>query len=171
QVRSGYTFIQDASAGIRIFSSTLEGQGIAVGDRIEVSGTVALFNQDYQIATPTLRARDPAFGSVAPVSLTTAAAGAAGAGDDPLMGSLVRLTKAQVIGYGTGSNARNATVNDGTGATQVRIESAVGATEPAAQALMGVGKCYNVTGPLGTFNGTAQVFPRTVADIVEVPCT
>ncbi|HEU0016278.1 MAG TPA: DUF5689 domain-containing protein, partial [Longimicrobium sp.] len=170
-IRSGYTYIQDASGGIRIFASSLEGQGIAVGDRIEVSGTLAAFNQDLQITSPTLRARDPAFGSVAPTALTTAAVAAAGDAKNALVGTLVRITTAQVAGYGTGSNAINATVNDGSGATQVRIERGLAATDAAAQALMGVGKCYNVTGALGTFNGTAQVFPRTVADIVEVPCT
>lgn len=171
QIRSSYTYIQDASGGIRIFGSALEGRNIQVGDRVEVSGVLGAFNGDLQLGSPVVRAVTPAFGSVTPAEMTTKAVADAGSpSTNPIQGTLVRIRKAQVTGFGTGSNAINATVNDGSGATQVRIERAVAATDAAAQALMPVGKCFDVTGPVGNFNGASQVFPRTTADIVEVPC-
>lgn len=172
QIRGSYTYIQDASGGIRIFGSSLEGRGIQVGDRLEVSGIMGVFNGDLQLGTPVFRALTPGFGAVTPRLLTTGEAAAAGTPSaNPLQGTLVRIAKAAASGFGTGSNARNATVNDGSGATQVRIESGVAGTEAAAQALMPAGKCFNVTGLLGNFNGASQIFPRTTADIAEVPCT
>ena len=35
----------------------------------------------------------------------------------------------------------------------------------------GAGKCYDITGILGIFSTTVQLKPRTLADVVEVPCT
>lgn len=172
QIRGGYTYIQDASGGIRIFGSSLEGRGIEIGDRLEVSGIIGAFNGDLQLTNPAVRVVTPDFGAVTPVLMTTAALAAVGLPNtNPVQGTLVRVAKAQVNGFGTGSNAINATVNDGSGATQVRIERGVAASDAAAQALMPVGKCFDVTGPVGNFNGATQVFPRTTADIVEVPCT
>lgn len=171
QIRGSYTYIQDASGGIRVFGTSLEGQGIEIGDRVEVSGVLGVFNDDLQLGSPVLRAVTPDFGSVAAEALTTGDLAAAGApSTNPLLGTLVRITNAKVSGYGTGSNARNATVDDGTGATQVRIESGLASTDAAAQALVPIGKCFTVTGVAGTFRGTTQVFPRSAADIVEVPC-
>jgi hypothetical protein len=171
QIRGGYTYLQDASGGIRVFGASLEGRGIAVGDRVEVSGIMGAFNGDLQLTSPVVRAVTPAFGTVTPRALTTGEAAAAGSPSaNPLQGTLVRISNARVGGFGTGSNAINATVNDGSGATQVRIERGVAATDAAAQALMPIGRCFNVTGVLGNFNGAAQIFPRTTADIVDVPC-
>jgi hypothetical protein len=171
QIRGGYTYIQDATGGIRIFGSSLEGQGIEIGDRLELSGTMGIFNGDLQLTSPTVRNVTPDFGTVTPRAMTTGdVAGAGSPPANPLQGTLVRITAAQVSGFGTGSNAINATVNDGSGATQVRMEAGVAANAAAAQALMPAGKCFTVTGALGNFNGAAQIFPRSTADIVEVPC-
>jgi hypothetical protein len=170
QIRGSYTYIQDATGGVRIFSGALEGQGIQIGDRLEISGVLGAFNDDLQITSPVIRAVNPGFGTVTPEAVTTGELGAAGAATNPLMGTLVKISRAKVSGYGTGSNARNATVDDGSGATQVRIELGLAATDAAAQALLPIGKCFDVTGPTGTFRGTAQLFPRSAADIVEVPC-
>jgi DNA/RNA endonuclease YhcR with UshA esterase domain len=180
QLRGSYTYIQDASGGIRIFSSALENQGIQIGDRIEVSGRLGIFNNDLQLGNPVvLRNREPNFGPVAPQTTTTGALRAAAPqATARLQGMLVRAQRARVTsGFGTrGANERNGWIDDGTGEIQVRFETAVvsgsGTTLVATlNQLMTVDKCYNVTGVIGNFTGTAQIFPRSTADVTEVPCS
>jgi hypothetical protein len=175
QMRSGgdYTYIQDASGGVRIFGSSLNGLGIEVGDRLEVSGTIGIFNNDLQISNPTVRAITPDFGTVTPAATTTGAIAAAGANAKaPLQGSLVKVTRAQLTGaFGAGGiNNRNAIINDGSGATQIRFETGLYGNAADLPAAYPVGKCYDITGVVGNFNQAGQLFPRTRADVVEVPC-
>ncbi|MBW3569522.1 MAG: hypothetical protein KY467_00310 [Gemmatimonadetes bacterium] len=176
QLRAGgdYTYIQDATGGIRIFGSSLAGMGIEVGDRLEVSGTIGLFNDDLQISNPTVRSLTKDFGSVAPQATTTGAIAAAGPTPRaPLQGRLVKVSRAQVTGaFGAGGlNNRNAIINDGSGATQIRFESGVYADPSTLPATYPVGKCFDITGVVGNFRGAGQIFPRTRADVVEVPCS
>jgi hypothetical protein len=176
-LRSGgdYTYIQDASGGIRVFGSALATQGLEVGDRLEVSGVISVFNGDFQLSQPTVRAITKAFGAVTPAATTTAAIAAAGPDPKaPLQGTLVKVSKVKftdVFGAG-GINARNAIINDGSGATQIRFESGLYANTADLPPAYPVGpKCYDVTGVVGNFNGAAQLFPRTRADVAEVPCS
>lgn len=177
QMRAGgdYTYIQDASGGIRIFGSSLATQGLEVGDRLEVSGVISVFNGDFQLSQPVVRNITKAFGTVTPAIVTTAQIAAAGPNEkDPLQGSLVTVRKARftdVFGAG-GINNRNAIINDGSGATQIRFESGLysSATDlPAAYPVSP--KCYDITGVVGNFNDAGQLFPRTRADVVEVSCS
>jgi DNA/RNA endonuclease YhcR with UshA esterase domain len=168
-----YTYIQDASGGIRIFGSSLSTLGLEVGDRLEVSGVISVFSGDFQLGQPVVRAITKAFGAVTPAATTTAAIAAAG--PDPkavLQGTLVKVTRAQVTGtFGAGGiNNRNAIINDGSGATQIRFETGLYSAPADLPAAYPVGKCYDVTGVVGNFNGAGQLFPRTRADVVEVPC-
>jgi predicted extracellular nuclease len=178
QLRAGgdYTYIQDASGGVRVFGSALSGRGIEVGDRVEVSGTIGLFNDDLQVSNPVVRAITPDFGTVTPAATTTGAIAAAGPNPKaPLQGTLVKVTRAQVTGtFGTGGiNNRNAIINDGSGATQIRFETGLysDAEIPSLPTTYAVGKCYDVTGVVGNFRTAGQIFPRTRADVVEVPCS
>lgn len=173
QIRGGYTYIQDPTGGIRIFSSALEGQGIDIGDRIEVSGTLSLFNDDFQLSGITLREHQEDAGTVTPQPVTTGAIAAAGPSPAaPIQGTLVKVTAAEVTGaFGSGGvNIRNAFIDDGSGATQIRIEGGV-ASEAQAQAFFTVGKCYDIVGVVGNFRGTGQLFPRSLGDATEVPCS
>ncbi|HEX6036856.1 MAG TPA: DUF5689 domain-containing protein [Longimicrobium sp.] len=176
-LRSGgdYTYIQDASGGIRVFGSSLATQGIEVGDRLEVSGVIAVFSGDFQLSQPVVRSITKAFGTVTPANVTTAQIAAAGPNEkDPLQGTLVKVSKAKftdVFGAG-GINNRNAIINDGTGATQIRFETGLYSDAAALPAAYPVGpKCYDITGVVGNFNDAGQIFPRTRADVVEVPCS
>lgn len=174
-LRSGgdYTYIQDASGGIRVFGSSLATQGIEVGDRLEVSGTLGIFSGDLQISNPVVRALTKNFGALAPEQTTTGAIAAAGTNPRaPLQGSLVKVTAAKMTGvFGAGGiNARNAIIDDGSGATQIRFESGLYASSGDLPAAYQVGKCYDVTGVVGNFNGQGQLFPRQRSDVVEVPC-
>ena len=173
QMDPGYTFIQDATGGIRIFDSGLEGRGIEIGDRIEVSGTMAAFNDDLQLTGVTLNATEKDVAAPEVQSVTTATIAAAGSPpSNPLQGRLVRVTRARLAtGFGQGGlNIQNGAIDDGSGAVQIRIEDGV-ADRNTLNSVMKVGSCYTVTGAVGNFRGTAQLFPRATTDIVEVPCS
>lgn len=171
-IRGGYTHIQDATGGIRIFASSLEGQGIEVGDRIEVSGTLAQFGGDLQLTSVTLNEHQEDVADPQPELVTTAEIAAAGLdSQSELLGSFVRVEAAELVTeFGAGGlNIRNAWIDTGDGRAQIRLESALG-SEDEVTSLMAVGKCYDIVGVLGAFNQAGQLFPRQVADIEEVPC-
>jgi DNA/RNA endonuclease YhcR with UshA esterase domain len=186
QLRSGgdYTYIQDETGGIRVFGSSLAGRGIEVGDRIEVTGSVSVFNADLQLSNPVLGSIQKNAFQVVPQNTTTGAIRAAGGdSENPLLGVLVRIPRARLeaaFGAAAGAgapapNARNAWINGGDGMTQLRFETGVVAgTTAEAQALLNsqftVGRCYEIIGVTGTFQNDGQVFPRTLSDIREVPC-
>lgn len=187
QLRSGgdYTYIQDETGGIRIFGSAMSGRGIEVGDRIEVSGTISVFNNDLQLAGAlSVGSIEKNVFQIVPQNITTGALRTAGAdAENPLLGVLVRIPSARLeAGFGAAAgagapapNGRNAWINSGDGLAQVRFETGVvsGSTD-AAQAqlnsLFTVGNCYEIIGVTGTFQGDGQIFPRTLSDIREVQC-
>ncbi len=180
-VQASYTYIQDETGGIRIFSSALSGKGLAIGDRIEVTGVISDFSADLQISgTVTLGTVQKAVTIVPPKAITTGALKAlSGNPSAPDLGILVALKKArfETAFGGGGINGRNALIDDGTGRIQIRFATA---TFPAAStadaqtqlnALYPIGKCYDIIGVTGAFNTDIQIFPRTLADIKEVPCS
>lgn len=177
QHQSANAYIEDASGGVQLFGSALQGRGIAIGDRIEVSGNITLFNNEIEVAGA-LRVDDivTGFAVPQPTAVTTAEAAAAGSPNTaPLQGRLIRLTRAQQASAFTSGGSRNAQFNDGSGVTEVRIESGLIANSADVATTLPYDaaspRCYDVTGVLGSFNGTAQVKPRTLADMQEVACT
>ncbi|CAN5853202.1 hypothetical protein BH23GEM9_BH23GEM9_18230 [soil metagenome] len=183
QLRAGfdYTYIQDETGGIRIFGSAMANRGIEVGDRIEVTGVISVFSNDLQLGgTLTVGTIQKNVFQITPADVTTGGMQAAltevGA-DHPMLGTLVRIRAAEIVSVfgGGGINGRNVRINSGDGPAQMRIETGVvaGATD-AVQAQMTtqlpVGRCYDITGVVGAFAADAQIFPRTLSDIVEVPC-
>lgn len=173
QVDVGLTWIEDSSGGIQIFGSVLQGQGIEIGDRIELSGTLSQFGNQLQIASPILGTVEKAVGEVIPEPVTTAQIAAAGPDPaDPLQGALLRLSAAKLtVAFGDGGqNIQNGTIDDGSGATTIRVDDGVWDRDEL-NSLMTVGKCYNIIGMGASFNGGGQIFPRDADEIVEVPCT
>lgn len=165
--------IQDETGGIWLFTAALDGQGIEVGDVIEVGGTVTL-EPALQLENVSLREVVPDAGFVAPEETTTGAIAATGPTPrDPLQNRLAVIRRAELISAFDQGGDRNATIDDGSGPTVIRVESVL---SPAAgpgiltTTGMAVGNCYDITGIVAGFFGTAQIFPRTTADIVEVPC-
>lgn len=172
-IRGSYTHIQDTSGGIRIFESSLESQGLEFCDRIEVSGTLAEFGGDFQLTGVTVNEVEKNAAEPQPELVTTAQIVAAGlASANKLLGEFVRVENAELVGdFGTGGlNFRNGLIDTGDGRAQIRLEGAVAADDAAIDALFTLGKCYDIVGVLGAFNGAGQLFPRTTADIVEVAC-
>ena len=172
QIASGYTYIEDETGGIRVFDGGLEGEGIEIGDRIEISGTFAAFNDDLQLTGVTLNQQEEDAAPVVPMEVTTAEIAAAGPTPaDPLQGRLVHVSGAAITGaFGTLAAPENAQINDGSGPTEIRIEDGVVADAESLDELYPEGTCYDITGVVGNFRGTAQIFPRSTEDIVEVAC-
>lgn len=167
-------YIEDQSGGIQLFGTALIGLGIAVGDRLEVSGTMTLFNDELEVTGLRVNEVVPNVTTPQPALVTTAEIAAAGSPPtQPLQGRFVRIVGAiHVSAFGNpGSGGRNAPFNDGSGASEVRIESGVLADTNAIDTQFPGGKCYDIIGVVGTFRGTAQLKPRSLADIQEVPCT
>lgn len=170
-------YIEDGSGGVLLFGSALAGQGIAVGDRIEVSGDVALFNDELEIAGA-LRVNEivPQVTNPQPAAVSTATIASAGAPPTaPLQGRFVLVTRAQQMSAFASGGGRNAIFDDGSGPTEIRIESGLIANSADVATQFpydpGAPKCFDITGVVSTFRGTAQLKPRTLADMQEVPCT
>jgi hypothetical protein len=170
QIESGWTYIQDGSAGTKLFGGVLEGLGIEVGDRIEIGGDSELFSGDFDIINLTLRDRTDDVGELEPLLTTTAAIAASGATHtDPLQGLFIRVEAAELTApFGTG-NIQNALIDDGSGETIIRIDDGVANRNTLAD-MFTVGTCYDINGFGANFLGSGQIFPRSLADIVEVPC-
>lgn len=172
QIRGGYVHIEDESGGIRLFDYDLDGMGIAVGDRLEISGTLAEYGGDLQITGVTVNALEADVADPVPTVVSTAELMDAGVDPvDPLLGRLIQVQQAEMVSeFGAdGMHYRNALIDTGDGTAIVRVEEAVADT-PADAGLMTVGNCYTITGVAGTFSQEGQIFPRTTADIVEVAC-
>lgn len=175
QVDNSYTWIEDSSGGIQIFSSALGGQTppIEIGDRIEVSGTLSSYGDQLQIAgAVALNAHEEDVLTPVPASSTTGEITAAGPDPtDPLQGMLVTLTGVEVTeAFGSGSlHEQNAHIDDGSGQTILRVDDGV-ADPGQLNTLFPVGNCYDITGLVGSFGGDGQIFPRSTDDMVEVAC-
>ncbi len=166
--------IQDATGGIWLFTAALDGLGIEVGDVIEVGGTLAL-EPALRLEGVSLREVVPDAGTVTPVETTTAAIAASGPNPrDPLQNRLAVIRAAELTSAFDQGGSRNASIDDGSGGTVIRVESVLSPSSGdgiLTATGMTVGNCYDVTGIVAGFFGTGQIFPRTAADIVEVPCS
>jgi hypothetical protein len=169
--------IQDETGGIWLSTSVLDNQGIQVGDVVEVGGTVAYPPVEPALWLVDVVQRDVVLGAggfVAPEETTTAAIAASGpVFRDPLQNRLAVVRAAELTSAFDQGGSRNATLDDGSGQTVIRVESVLSPNSGdgiLTTTGMTVGNCYDITGIVGGFFGTGQIFPRTVADIVEVPC-
>jgi hypothetical protein len=173
-IRSDYTYVQDGSAGIRVFSSSFA-SSVERGQRVTLTATTAEFNNDLQLSSPTLVDVVDGVGVPAPQAVTTGEIQAAGPiPADPLQGRLVVVRGATLTrGFTSGGN-RNGLLDDGTGTVEIRVES--GISSDSGDAILDalgvqVGGCYDIVGVIGNFRGTAQIFPRDADDVTEVVCT
>lgn len=164
--------IQDETGGIWLFDSSIEGQGLEVGDMVELGGTVNLDIQALQLSGVTIREIVKGVGAPDPVEVTTGEIASASNPRDPLQNLLATVRGAELLtGFTSGGN-RNANIDDGTGSTIIRVESGISDSGDAILTTVGmeVGKCYDITGIVSAFFGDAEIFPRSVDDVEEVPC-
>lgn len=174
QISSGGVAIQDDTGGLWMYAPGLAAQGIEIGDVIEVGGTLSLYYNRLELENVTLRqVVAEGVGAPSPTVLTTGEMAAAGEATDPLQNLLVKVEGAELTSGFTSGGSRNATIDDGTGPVLLRVDSGVsGSTGAGILTDLGleVGKCYDIEGILGTFNGDAELFPRSASDFVEVAC-
>lgn len=161
--RSNNLYMQDATGGIQVFGLP-GGLGIELGDSIEVSGEIDIFNTEFEIVNPRVAPNIKKGVAVPPpVVLTTAALGAL-TPTSPTMGRLVMVEGVTVGTFASG----NAPIDDGSGASQIRLDANVAGTVP--QSTFQAGVCYDITGVVGIFNSAPQLKPRGPADIQQVAC-
>lgn len=170
QISTGQAYIEDATGAIQIFSPS--GPPFAIGDVIEVSGTLAAFSNELELSGSTVNTVTAGPPLVA-VDVTGADASAAG-GDQRanLQGRLIRVKAAKLLDLFTTGGARNAQIDDGSGGVlTVRFDSHVITDATTLQTAFSVGKCYNWTGILKAFTSPPiELFPRSLSDVTEVPC-
>lgn len=171
QVENGWLFIQDETAGAKV-NGGLDGLGIEIGDQVELGGVTGQFVNDFEFQNSVFRSLVEDVGEIAPQVVTTGQIAASGASfTDPLQGLFIRLEAAELVAaFGSGGmNIQNGTIDDGTGATTIRIDDGV-ADRNELNDILTVGLCYDINGFGANFAGAGQIFPRSLDDIEEVPC-
>jgi len=171
QIESGWTYIQDATAGTRVFGG-LDGLGISIGDQVEIGAVTGQFTNDFELGSVVFRGLVQDVGVPSPQVVTTGELAASGVSFlDPLQGRLITVPKAELTSaFGAGgANIQNGFIDDGSGAATIRIDDGV-ADRNNLNNLLTVGSCYDITGFGANFAGAGQIFPRSLADIVEVSC-
>jgi len=153
-------WVQDATGGIAIFSVP-SASPLALGDSVEVSGTLGAFGGQLQIASgPTVTFKASA-SAPAPATLTVAQANARGANE----GRLVSVSSVRIVSVPGGTGAAFTVIGEDavTGEDlQIRVASLnTGLTRSSFV----VGNEYIVKGILTQFNGTAQIKPRFATDV------
>ena len=168
--RNDNVYIQDPTTGIQVFGIPAS-VALVLGDSIEVSGVLAFFNGEHQVNNPIVAPnRKTGVPVPAPLQRTTgaiAAAVAAGGARTADVGRLLVVRRAQTGAF-TGGGGRNATLNDGSGPIEIRLDGNVITVIPTTR--FDQTKCYDIIGILGFFNGTPQLKPRIPSDVTEVPC-
>lgn len=160
-------WVQDETGGVATFGGpTADSTRLLVGTRVEVTGALGVNAGQLQIgsnaAPPTYLVLGQAT-PLAPVTQTGAQVNARA-----LEGRLVSLAGFRVTTIGGGTAPAftvTGTTPDGQ-TVQVRVGSNLAGI---TRATFAVGSTYTVVGPLSQFNGTAQIKPRTPADIVLTP--
>jgi hypothetical protein len=157
-------YIQDVTSGIQVFRIPASVTGLTLGDSIRVTAGLRPFSGEAELDTTSsgqlIIEKLATVAPKAPRVITGAQVAAR-----TFEGQLVRVNSVVVTAVsGTAaSTSYNVTVRapDNTLFT-VRINGApIGVPQPTFV----VGSTYSVTGVLGSFNGTPQLKPRSIADI------
>jgi hypothetical protein len=166
--RSDNAVIQDPTGGILIFG--LSGAAnLQLGDSVEVSGTLSNFGGELQIVSPQVAPTRRSGVPVPEPDTVTTGSLASATPTSPAIGRLITVTGVTVGEFTTGGTPpRNAPIDDGSGAIQIRLDGNTLGVITTAR--FQTGRCYDITGILGINNGTVQLKPRMVADVVEVTC-
>jgi hypothetical protein len=164
------TYIEEATGGLQVrgaFSPAL-----AIGDVVEIQGTLGTFNNELQITNPKLNSSHPGTPLAPTVVTTKQIQDNASPVTADLLGRLVKVSAAEILDAFIGGGGRNVTVNDGSGATAVRLESVPFPSNSSFPVTYPVGKCYDITGIVRGFGGSppVELVPRSASDIVEVTC-
>ena len=161
------TYLQDATGGIVCYSSEVANNCV-IGDRITVMGTVAPYSGLCELQPATIVTNHGQAPELAPAVLTCADIANQGASGEPYEGTLVRINNVTVNGTGNWAGNTNYDITDGSGSTQIRVDSdidLVGAPIPAgAFDVVAVVSQYDFSVP---HHSGYQLLPRFATDVVE----
>jgi beta-lactamase superfamily II metal-dependent hydrolase/DNA/RNA endonuclease YhcR with UshA esterase domain len=164
-------YVQDATGGIDLFSTTTDVGPFSVGDSIEAVGSVAQFNglTELVITTPASVSSLPP-GTVSPASpeLVTLSQLAGGGVGEALEGRLIRLDNVTITSgvFPPSGASGNLTISDGTGSATLRIDSDTNIdgtqTPNGTLSIVGIATQFDPSTP---FDSGYQILPRSTADI------
>lgn len=174
------TSLEDSVGATVVFG--VPALGLAVGDRIEVSGFLGQFNTELQIVSPRITNRLSGF-EFDTTALTTDSILSIGTGQALItalpVGRLIRINGARVAPFAT-PTTRNSTITDAStdpsnaARVEIRLDGNVLNTTTGEGSItpgrFEAGKCYDIIGVLSHFNNTRQIKPRIASDIIEVAC-
>jgi DNA/RNA endonuclease YhcR with UshA esterase domain len=160
--RDDNIYIQDATSGIQVFGLEPE-LDLAAGTAVKLRGDLGAFSGEQQIINP--------FDVTVVGTVDVPEAREVTApeiNDRTYEGELVvtRMARVVTIGGGTGPAYNVTFIDEDLETFAARIEAGVGAT--VTRDTWEVGAGYDLTGTLGSFNGNAQIKPRSADDIVRV---
>lgn len=163
-------YIQDATGGIDLFSTSLNAGPFNFGDSVEATGTVTQFNGLTELAVTSVSFLSA--GPAAAPQVVTMAQLADGVGE-ALEGHLIRVNDVLITGgtFGAPGTSNNLTITDRTGTGVLRVDSDTnidGTPTP--------GGVVSISGVLGQFDSTApfdsgyQLLPRSLDDVELTAC-
>lgn len=165
--RNDNAYLQDSTGGIQLFGIG-GGVALAVGDTVEVTGSLTEFSRERELINMVFEPGRPNGGQPTDTVLTAAQVAALGPFDRPV-GMLVTVRGARVTAFG--GTTQNSNVTDASGGVfQLRLDGNVFTGNRIRGERFDATKCYDITGALGIFNTTLQLKPRQASDVVEVPC-
>ncbi len=162
------SFIQDETGGVAVYDWNF-GEAVAIGDDVELSGSVTQWNGLAEIQPATLLETHSSGNPIEPLVLTCYDIDSQSAQDEPYEGMLVRINNVTVNTSTWGGN-NNYTLTDETGTCQIRIDADCDlAGTPAPSGSFDVVACagqYDYSEP---YSSGYQLLPRFQADIYQSP--
>jgi phosphatidylserine/phosphatidylglycerophosphate/cardiolipin synthase-like enzyme len=164
----GPSYLQDASAGMAIYDSSVSNH-VERGDEVILLGLVAPFNDLFELAPCTLLEKVSEGNPIDTLVITVAQAMAQGAAE-PDEGKLVKIsgiTSVTTIAgvpastWATTASGTNYKITDPTGTMEIRISSRTNIANTPTP----VGT-FDVVGVLGQFLTNYQLLPRIADDII-----
>ena len=161
-------YVQDATGGISVYEANWQSIQAALGDDLEVTGTVGQYEGKTEIDYPLFVLHGTGLPAPTPEEVTPAELCAAG---EPFEGNLVVFRSVSIVGgeaWPTVNQEGNAnlTVDDGSGPCTLRLDHHTefnGSPEPAQPFdAVGVVKQYDATSPY--FSGY-ELQPRFLTDV------
>lgn len=153
-------YIQDESAGIMIYKPSSVPFVTRYGDKVRITGTIAAYRGERQIAAAAIELVEEGVPLPAPVPVPAAAVA-------DYEGSLVLLERAKITALGNPDSYGNISIilGDDSGSLEMRIDSRTGID----YSTLTIGDNLQVTGISGKYYTTVQLKPRQQADLVVLP--
>ncbi|WP_223592998.1 Ig-like domain-containing protein [Neobacillus bataviensis] len=163
-------YLQDDTAGINIFSSSLDiGYKVLKGDKLRITGKVLVYNGLTEFEPTSIEKISEGNAIPTPKNLTILDLNTYVTAE-PIEGSLVTIS-GKVSAVTGGPNYNVTFVDENNKTTTIRVMGATG-IKPDTDLI--IGKSYVITGVLGQYTTNAsatngyQVYPREVKDIAPI---